>query len=225
MGSSTHDEATCLYDFFLDVGPEDMPIMPTVGASTNARIRDLNELTMSEPRSPCFHGNLMQSITLAAKATQYISADIRSRQLVDLQSLKVPAMCRRPAGVLSGGVLISGAAGQRTVVAASAAGSPDEGGDVGAAVALRCSGGGAVFPDVVALYGFDGSLLGSVDLGRPTYGIPGVDSLEVQNNVVMTKWTNRIVGAYDPRAKPPVTSASGTIRWDGHEVTIDQEKR
>lgn len=220
-GSSTQDEATCLYDFFLDVGPEDMPIMPTISASTNGRIRDLNELKMSEPRSPCFHGNLMQSITLAAKAAKYISSDIRSRQVVDLQSLNVPAMCHRPAGVLSGGVLVSGAVGQKTVIAASAAGSPDEGGDVGAAVALRCSGGGGVFPDVVALYGFDGSLLGSVDLGRPTYGIPGVDSLEVQNNVVITKWTNRIVGAYDPRAAPPVTSASGAVRWDGHDVTIE----
>jgi hypothetical protein len=221
-GSTTQDTAICRYDFQLDAGSGDFPVMPTIAASTNGAVRDLRELLIvGELRSPCFHGNLMQSITLAAQATRYINTDIKARLAIDLKSVGVPAMCGRPAGTLSNGTL-AGQLGQVTNIALSATASPDDEGTVAAALALRCAGGGAVWPDVVALYGHGGKLLGSVDLGRTENGIAAVDSLEVETDKVAVKWTMRIPGAYDPRVSLPFVSKSGTVSWDGRAVKLAQ---
>jgi hypothetical protein len=163
----------------------------------------------------------MQSITLAAQATRYINTDIKARLAIDLKSVGVPAMCGRPAGTLSNGTL-AGQLGQVTNIALSATASPDDEGTVAAALALRCAGGGAVWPDVVALYGHGGKLLGSVDLGRTENGIAAVDSLEVETDKVAVKWTMRIPGAYDPRVSLPFVSKSGTVSWDGRAVKLAQ---
>lgn len=184
--------------------------------------RDNAELMMTSgsegKRSPCFHGNLMQTVELDGVAIRYVASDIQSRYVpVDLRSVVAPAACKRPETKTVDGKVPNVPEGQgMTVLGMSATASDDDGGSIDAAASFECSAGGVMWPSIIGLYGRRGELLSSIDLAKVTDAYASTTALKVENDTIAVSWV--MPGPGEGNAQRSL-KRQATFKWDGSKVS------
>lgn len=219
VGSTTQVAATCNYLFNVT---KTVSIFQDIGVMPMGR--NPLELGMNfAGRSPCFHGNLMQTLDLVLPAMKYVREDIEARKdSLDAKSLPVPSICGQPAGTLVNGSLpgIPRGMGQTSVISRAEKPKPEESqGAVAAAVALACDKGGVPWPDTVALYDGASQLLGWKTLSDITPGSErnSVVSIITSGKQVRVTWTAQRDGEC---AACGTVRESANLEWNGTSIQV-----